>query len=298
MELTRIARNAFLPLMLALLVAGCGARNSAILSPAGPIADHQRDLIVRTSGIMLVVVIPVIIMTLWFAWRYRESSKTASYRPEWAYSLKVDAVVWAIPIVIVAGVGYHAWVFSHSLDPYKPIPSAEKTVEVRAIAQDWKWLFLYPEHNIAVVNELVFPSGAPLRIQITSDTVMNSFFIPGLGGQIYAMAGMRTELNLLSYEPGEFLGRNIQYSGDGFSDQRFNARALERQDFDAWVETVRQSVDALDACAYKRLAQPSANHPVTYFSTYLPDLFAETIAKYDPRSSSRQVAECRVAGLN
>ena len=205
MGATRRTWHAFLPLALVLLASGCGVRDSAILDPAGPIASDQRDLIVRTSAIMLIVVIPVIVMTIWFAVRFRESKEDVPYTPNWSYSGRLDAVTWIIPILIVMGVGYHAWVFTHSLDPYKPIPSSQKTLEVRVVAQDWKWLFLYPEQKIAVANELVFPSGAPLSIKITSDTVMNSFFIPGLGGQIYAMAGMRTELNLLAYDPGEFL---------------------------------------------------------------------------------------------
>ena len=289
--------RALLPLGLVLLAAGCGVRDSAILDPAGPIASDQRDLIVRTSAIMLIVVVPVIVMTLWFAWRFRETNDDAPYTPEWSYSAKVDAVTWAIPIMIVAGVGYHAWVFTHSLDPYKPIPSKEKTLEVRAIAQDWKWMFLYPDQNIAVVNELVFPSGAPLSIKITSDTVMNSFFIPGLGGQIYAMAGMRTELNLLAYEPGEFRGGNVQYSGAGFSDQRFKAHAVKREDFDAWVEKVRKSPDPLDKGAYERLAKPSEDHPVTYYSSYTPGLFSATIGKYNPFGALAANSVCRVADL-
>ena len=247
---------------------------------------------------MLIVVVPVIVMTLWFAWRFRASNDNAIYTPEWSYSAKLDAVIWAIPVMIVASVGYHVWVFTHSLDPYKPIPSPEKTLEVRAIAQDWKWLFLYPEQNIAVVNELVFPAGAPLSVKITSDTVMNSFFIPGLGGQIYAMAGMRTELNLLAYEPGEFLGRNVQYSGAGFSDQLFKARAVNREGFDAWVEKVRTSPDTLDLATYEQLVKPSEAHPVTYYASYAPGLFAATISKYNPFGTLGANSVCRAADLD
>lgn len=280
MGTTRGIWRTFLPLALVLLASGCGVRDSAILDPAGPIASDQRDLIVRTSAIMLIVVIPVIVMTIWFAWRFRESNENVPYTPAWSYSGRLDAVTWIIPILIVMGVGYHAWVFTHSLDPYKPIPSSQKTLEVRAIAQDWKWLFLYPEQNIAVANKLVFPSGAPLSLKITSDTVMNSFFIPGLGGQIYAMAGMRTELNLLAYDPGEFLGRNVQYSGDGFSDQHFKAFAVKREDFDAWVEKVRTSPDKLDAESYTRLAKPGPLDEPKFYSSYEPGLFEATIRKY------------------
>jgi cytochrome o ubiquinol oxidase subunit 2 len=150
------------------------------------------------------------------------------------------------------------------------------------VAQDWKWLFLYPEQGIATVNELAFPSARPLSLRITSDTVMNSLMIPALGGQIYAMAGMETRLHLLADEPGRFAGRNMQYSGDGFANQYFVAIAMSDQDFAAWVAKVRQSEGSLDAAAYERLAEPSELHPVTYYAAFEPDLFARIIAKYAP----------------
>lgn len=264
-----------------LLAAGCDVKDSAILDPAGPIASEQRDLIMRTSAIMLIVVIPVMVLTLVFAWRFRASNRAAPYTPDWSYSGKLDAVLWAIPVLIVVGVGYHAWVYTHALDPYKPLQSSEKTLEVRVIGQDWKWVFLYPEQNIATVNELVFPSGAPLRLKITSDTVMNSFFIPGLGGQIYAMGGMQTQLNLQSDNPGTFAGRNTQFSGVGFPDQHFKAIATERDDFEAWVEKVRQSPDTLDSDAYARLAKPGVLREPRYFSSYTSGLFKAVIGKYN-----------------
>ena len=291
MGFPRLRLIALLAFVLTLLAAGCGVRDSAIFDPAGPVASEQRHLFLRTSAIMLIVVVPVIVMTIWFAWRFRESNTGAPYQPQWSHSLKVELVVWTIPVTIVASVGYHAWVFTHSLDPYEPIPSSSRTVQVRAIAQDWKWLFLYPEQQFAVVNELVFPSNAPLSIEITSDTVMNSFFIPGLGGQIYAMAGMRTQLNLIADKPREFLGRNVQYSGDGFSNQHFSARAVNDEDFRKWIDEVRRSPDTLDGCAYRRLAKPTQAHPVTYFSSYTPGLFARTIAKYDPDAQTDEDTE-------
>ena len=290
MAINRGNWRSFPMLALVLLTSGCGVRDSAILDPAGPIASDERDLIVRTSAIMLIVVIPVIILTIRFAWRFRASNEKAPYAPNWDYSGKVDAITWAIPILIVAGVGYHAWVFTHSLDPYKPIQSSQKTLVVHAVAQDWKWLFLYPEQKIAVANELVFPSGAPLSVKITSDTVMNSFFIPGLGGQIYAMAGMRTELNLLSYDPGEFSGRNVMYSGDGFSDQHFKAVAAKPDEFEAWVEKVRRSPDKLDADAYARLAKPGVLPKPQYFSSFMPGLFETIIGKYRAGGSDKHRA--------
>lgn len=262
------------------MAAGCGVKDSAILDPAGPIASQERDLILRTSAIMLIVVVPVIVLTFFLAWRFRASNTKAPYRPDWSYSGKLDAVVWSIPVLIVAGVGYHAWVYTHALDPYKPLESSQKTLEVHVVGQDWKWLFLYPEHNIATVNELVFPSGAPLSLKITSDTVMNSFIIPGLGGQIYAMGGMQTQLNLQADDPGTFAGRNTQFSGSGFPDQHFKAIALKREDFDAWVETVRRSPDKLDADAYARLAKPGVLKKPKYYSSYTSGLFHKIIGSF------------------
>jgi len=228
----------------------------------------------------LIAIIPVFVLTAWFAWRYRAANAKARYDPDWAYSGPIDAVVWSVPALIVVALGVLLWVNTHKLDPYKELASARPPLAVEVIAQDWKWLFIYPEQKIAVVNQLVFPSQTPLSLKLTSDTVMNSFFIPGLGGQIFAMAGMETRLNLLADSPGHFTGKNTQYSGRGFSDQHFEAVAVSQEDFDAWVAKVQQSPDRLDATAYQALAMPSRKHPVAYFSTVEPDLFYKTIAKY------------------
>lgn len=262
----------------ALLLAGCG--DMPILFPKGPIALTERDILFRAFYIMLIPVIPVFLMTFWFAWRYRASNTKAHYKPNWEYAGLVDAITWIVPALIVMWLGYHVWVYTHRLDPYKPIMAETEPLEVRVIAQDWKWLFLYPKQDIAVVNELAFPSGVPLSFKITSDTVMNSFFIPALGSQIYAMAGMETRLNLLADEPGTFVGKNTQYSGDGFADQHFQAIAMSDDDFDAWVEKVRQSSQTLDETAYEALAKPSIAHPVTYYSGYEPELYKTIIMKY------------------
>lgn len=265
---------------LALAVGGCSPDGASILRPNGSIGLAERDILFRAFSIMMIVVIPVFVMAALFAWRYRASNAKARYEPDWM-SGKVDAVVWAIPAVIVLSLGIHVWIFTHQLDPYKAVDPATKPLEVEVVAQDWKWLFIYPEQGIAAVNELAFPSDKPLSLKITSDTVMNSFFIPGLGGQIYAMAGMQTQLNLLAAEPGRFLGRNTQYSGAGFPEQHFEAIAMSNGDFDAWVEKVRRSSERLDAAAYEKLAKPSIAHPVAYYAAVEPDLFHRIITKYD-----------------
>jgi cytochrome o ubiquinol oxidase subunit 2 len=265
---------------LALVVGGCNPDDASILRPNGSIGLAERDILFRAFAIMMIVVVPVFVMAALFAWRYRASNAKARYDPDWM-SGKVDAVVWAVPAVIVLSLGIHVWIFTHELDPYKAVDPATKPLEVEVVAQDWKWLFIYPEQGIAAVNELAFPSKAPLSLKITSDTVMNSFFIPGLGGQIYAMAGMQTQLNLLAEEPGRFVGRNTQYSGAGFPEQKFEAIAMSEGDFDAWVEKAKQSGETLDADAYQALAKPSIDHPVAYYATVEPGLFGRIIAKYD-----------------
>ena len=265
---------------LALLTSGCGLTEAPILKPKGPVALAERDILFRALAIMMIVVIPVFVMTFWFAWRYRASGKRSRYEPDWM-SAKVDAVIWIVPALIVTSLGVHLWLYTHKLDPYKPLQSSARPLEVQVVAQDWKWLFIYPAQGIATVNELAFPSEVPVRLKITSDTVMNSFFIPALGGQIYAMAGMQTQLNVRADEPGRFVGRNTQYSGRGFADQHFAAIAMTPADFDAWLKRAGQSPKKLDATTYAELAKPSAAHPVVHYSAVESGLFDRIIGKYD-----------------
>ncbi len=259
---------------------GCTLIRAPLLHPAGPVALAERDLLFTAVSIMLIVIVPVFVMTFLFAWRYRASGGRGRYTPNWFYSRKIDAIIWLVPAAIVITLGYLLWTATHKLDPYRQLDPDIQPLEVEAIAQDWKWLFIYPEQDIAAVNELAFPSGRPLSLKITSDTVMNAFFIPALGGQIYAMAGMQTRLNLLADRPGCFRGRNMQYSGDGFPEQYFEAHALPREKFEAWVAGARKSPARLDWTAYRALAAPSADHPVSYYSGVAPSLFNSVIAKY------------------
>jgi cytochrome o ubiquinol oxidase subunit 2 len=274
-----------LPVSWAMLAGACGLKDSPLLDAKGPIALAERELLLVATAVMLLVVVPVIAMTLWFAWRYRATNARARYTPAWTYSGKIDAIVWAIPAVIVLALGVLVWSYTHRLDPYKRLDPAQQRIEVQAIAQDWKWLFLYPAQGIATVNELAFPSETPLSLQITSDTVMNALAIPALGGQIYAMAGMRTQLNLLADAPGRFVGRNTQYSGRGFSQQHFAAVAMTRQGFDEWVAKAKASANTLDSAAYERLARPGTLREAVHFSSYKPGLFDEIIAKYSARGA-------------
>jgi cytochrome o ubiquinol oxidase subunit 2 len=283
------ALRAGVTILICLLAGGCSLANAPILDPKGPIALAERDILFRAFAIMMVVVIPVFVMAFRFAWRFRASNRQAPYDPNWM-SRRIDAITWIVPSLIVVSVGAHVLIYTFQLDPYRPIDAATEPLEIQVVAQDWKWLFIYPEQRIAALNEMAMPAGVPIRLSITSDTVMNSFFIPALGGQIYAMAGMRTELNLLADSAGRFVGRNTQYSGDGFADQQFAAVAMSEEDFDAWVAHATASPDRLDAAAYGEIAKPSIAEPVAYYSAVEPDLFVRIIRKYDRSGAGHAVA--------
>ncbi|MEG6507614.1 ubiquinol oxidase subunit II [Methyloligella sp. 2.7D] len=283
-------------LSITLLCGGCGILTSPDLNPKGPIAHAERQLLFDALSVMMIVIVPVFIMAALFTWRYRGSNAKARYTPKFDFYWPLEFLVWGAPLAIIVWLGvFHLWPGTHRLDPYKPLPSDVAPLQVEVVAQDWKWLFIYPEQDIAVVNELAFPVNTPLSLKITSDTVMNSLLIPSLGGQIYAMAGMQSRLHLLADEEGEYWGRNVQYSGKGFADQQFHAIAMSRDDFDAWVAKAKQSSGALDAAAYQALAKPSSKVPVTYYSGVEPDLFDSIIAKY-AHGHDRLAAEAAEAG--
>ncbi len=278
---SRFARfRRLLPLPATLLLGGC---HWALLDPKGPIGMQERTIILTATALMLLVVIPVIVMTLVFAWRYRASSERADYQPNWSHSTKIEVVVWAIPMVIIAILGTICWRTSHELDPFKPLASTVKPVRIDAVAMNWKWLFIYPQLGVATVNQVAMPVGVPVVFHITSATVMNSFFIPRLGSQIYAMANMQTAVNLLASEPGTYRGLSANFSGDGFSGMTFEALALSKGDFARWLTKVRSSTRNLDAAAYTALDAPSENVPVEYYSAVLPGLFPQIVdGKFAP----------------
>jgi cytochrome o ubiquinol oxidase subunit II len=265
-----------------LFLQGCGVSDAPVLFPKGPIALAQRDLLFTAFGLMMIVAIPAIFLTFFFVWRYRRSNQDVVYAPDWEGSWKIETVVWLVPAAIIVVLGALVWTSTHKLDPYKELAADKPAFKVQAVALDWKWLFIYPELGVASVNELAFPQDRPLSIEITSDTVMNSLMIPALGGQIYAMAGMRTELNLLASEPGVFNGRNTMYSGDGFSDQHFKAHAMSEADFATWKDKVSSSSGVLDAKNYLELHAQSSANPVTYYSSFEPGLFDIILRKYAP----------------
>ncbi len=260
-----------------------GCSTIVLFDPKGPIGESERFVIIAAAVLMAIVVVPVFIMAAWFPRKYRASNTAATYLPKWSHSVKIELLMWGGPMVIVTLLAILAWTRTHSLDPFKPIPSAAKPLNIAAVCLDWKWLFIYPEQNIATVNQIAFPVKVPLSFRITSDTVMGSFFIPQLGSQIYAMAGMQTRLHLLADKPGTYDGHNQQLTGRGYADMHFQAQAVSPEEFQAWVQKVRQSQEWLDLDRYEQLARPNAGYyPVTYFSAVKPDLFEYILRKYDP----------------
>jgi len=264
-----------------LLLGGC---QLGILDPKGSIGSAEKNLIITSTLVMLLVVVPVIVLTLWFAWHYRAGNTKATYTPNWAHSTRLEVVVWAIPCLIILFLGVLTWTTTHELDPYKPLDSKIKPVTIEVVALDWKWLFIYPDLGIASVNQIAVPVGTPVDFRITSDSVMNSFFIPQLGSQIYAMAGMQTQLHLIADQAGTYDGLSANFSGDGFSDMHFNVIATTDDKFQAWVQHVRNSPDQLTPSDYARIAAPSQKNPVAFFSRVKPGLYGDIIAKYEGKA--------------
>jgi cytochrome o ubiquinol oxidase subunit 2 len=268
----------------------CGNSHWAILDPKGPIASDEKQLILNAFGLMLIVVIPVIVMTFVFMWKYRASNQKAEYQPKWDNSHLIEVIVWLVPAVIVLFLASMVWRSTHDLTPEKPLASAVKPITVEVVAMDWKWLFIYPEQGIATVNQLLMPVGTPVNFRITSDSVMNSFFIPRLGGQIYAMAGMQTELHLLADTPGVYRGLSTQFSGEGFSGMNFEARASNSDEFKQWVAAVKSTRRDLNSLELKRLEVPSENVRPVYFSKVEPELFESILKKYAADNPHRQMS--------
>jgi len=261
------------------LLGGC---NAVLLSPSGDIALQQRNLIIISTVLMLLIIVPVIALTFLFAWRYRETNKAAHYDPEWNHSTVLELLIWAAPLLIIIALGAVTWVSTHQLDPYRPlarlsegrtIPPDTKPLVVEVVALDWKWLFLYPEQGIATVNEMAAPVDRPIQFKITSSSVMNSFFVPALAGQIYAMPGMQTTLHAVINHPGTYEGLSANYSGAGFSGMRFAFHGLDQAGFDKWVADARAAGSTLSRETYLQLEQPSERNPVTRYASVAPGLF-------------------------
>jgi len=271
-------------LRLAILVAGCllvsGCDEFMLFDPKGPVAEQQQWLIIVSFAIMLIVVIPVLIMSVWFPYKYRSGNTKEEYLPNWEHSNKIELVVWTVPILIITALGILTYITSHSLDPRKPIESDQPTMVVQVVAMDWKWLFIYPEYGIATVNEMAMVVDQPVEFLITSDATMNSFFIPNLGSMIYAMSGMENRLHLMASEAGTYKGMSTNYSGFGFSGMKFNAIASDKTQFDAWVAKVKDSPKVLTDDVFKALQVKSRDVKPLYFNNPNPLLFSDIIEHY------------------
>lgn len=260
-----------------LALSGCGMD---VLHPQGPVGNREVSLLVISSLAMLIVVIPAIFLTVLFAWRYRASRNNPDYDPNFKYSRKIDLTVWLVPLAIVCFLTVLDWRSTVALDPYQPLPGKAPVLHVQVISLDWKWLFIYPDQHIAAVNQLEFPAGTQVDFSITSDTVMNVFFIPQLGSQIYSMAGMVTKLHLLAKNPGTYRGLSANFSGAGFPGMHFQAKAVDAQQFAAWVTHAQASPTVLNMKNFQYLAGPSANDPVSYYGNVTPGLFNRLVTAH------------------
>lgn len=264
-------------------MAGC---DLVVMSPSGDIAQQQADLIVVSTVLMLLIIVPVLFLTLYFAWHYRHSNTKAKYDPEWHHSTRLEVVIWSAPLAIIIALGAITWISTHKLDPFRPldridaertIPEGTKPLEVEVVALDWKWLFFYPEYGIATVNEMAAPIDRPITFKITASSVMNSFYVPALAGMIYAMPGMETKLHAVINKEGVFDGFSANYSGAGFSHMRFKFHSVNQEGFDGWIARVKQNGTALNQDAYLKLEKPSEREPVRYYATVADGLYQRVL---------------------
>ena len=264
---------------LLVLLAGC---DTVVMKPSGDVAAQQAQLIVASTLLMLLIIVPVIALTLLFAWRYRQSNASATYTPDWDHSTRLELVIWGAPLLIIIALGALTWISTHKLDPYRPLeridaeralPADTKPLVVQVVALDWKWLFVYPEQGIATVNELAAPVDRPIQFRITASNVMNSFYIPALAGQIYAMPGMETQLHAVINKAGRYEGFSANYSGGGFSDMRFQFHGLSDADFQRWVDGNKARGEPLTRAAYLKLEQPSSREPVRRYASVDAELW-------------------------
>jgi cytochrome o ubiquinol oxidase subunit 2 len=264
-------------LPLAGLLAACG---SAVLDPAGDVARQQRDIIFISTGLMLLIIVPVMILVVVFAWRYRKGGR-GTYDPKFDHSASLELAIWSAPLLIIIALGALTWSSSHLLDPFRPRPAkpGEQPLVVQVVSLDWKWLFIYPELGIATVNELALPVNRPVRFDITSSNMMNTFYAPTLAGMIYAMPGMQSQLHAVLNRAVESEGYSANYSGAGFSDMRFTLKGLDEVEFGRWVAAARSSGSELDLSTYRRLLEPSERVPVMRFASIDADLYRRTLER-------------------
>ena len=277
----------FLLAPFAFALASC---RQGVLDPQGPVGKAERLILIDATVIMLAVVIPVILSTLAVAWWFRAGNRRARYRPDWEYSGRIEMIVWSIPMLVIMFLGGIAWEGAHELDPPKPLASSVRPLQVQVVSLDWQWLFIYPEQGLASLNHLVAPVGTPIHFRLTSTSVMNSFFVPQLGSQIYTMPGMTTQLHLQANRQGVYRGISAQFSGEGFSDMQFDLVAVSPDEFDRWSAAAREQGGVLDAAAFIDLARPASARGPSTFAHVSPGLFESVasghiVADRNPQSS-------------
>lgn len=276
-------------------LAPCLSGCKGVLDPQGPIGLQQHTILMNATAVMLAIVVPVILATLAFAWWFRSGNARAHYRPNWSYSGRIEFVVWSIPALTILFLGGMTWVATHDLDPARPLASERKSLVIEVVSLDWKWLFIYPEQGVATVNRLVVPAETPLSFRLTSASVMNSFFVPQLGSQIYTMAGMETRLNLQADRPGTYAGLSAQFSGGGFSGMHFDVVAQEPAAFESWASRLRAQGGTLDRAGYEALAKPSKAEPPREFGSVAPNLFDQILNTWMSQSAALLCAPPRRA---
>ena len=275
----RCIRAASPAIGIGLLLGGC---QPSILDSKGPIGAAENNILLIATVIMLAIIVPTMIATVVFALWYREANPRARYRPDWAFSGRIELVVWSVPFLTITFLGAIAWIGAHRLDPATPLESDRNPLEVQVVSLDWKWLFLYPEAGVASVNELVVPAATPVRFRLTSSSVWNSFFVPKLGSMIYTMRGMVTTLNLMSDQEGELRGLSTHFSGDGFSDMHFPVRAVSNAAFAEWVKAAQGSGAALDRASYAEIAKQGTLDAPRSYGSIEPGLFDGIVAQTVP----------------
>ena len=256
-----------------------------VFDTAGEVANKQRDLIIFTSILSLVIIVPVFVLLFAIAWRFRASNTKAQYRPNWDHSRVAETIWWGLPALLIIFLSIIIWTSSHQLDPYRPLVSTKQPITIQVVSLQWKWLFIYPDQKVASMNFMQIPKDTPINFVITADSPMNSFWIPQLGGQVYAMNGMTTKLHLMADKDGDFRGSSANLSGDGFSGMTFVARAGSEKEFTDWVDR-QQNAKLLDWTTYTELAKPSKDQPRTEYRLKDIDLYDKVVEKYMPHHSS------------
>jgi cytochrome o ubiquinol oxidase subunit 2 len=278
------------------LLVSLAACDTAVLSPAGPVGEGNRIVLLDSLAIMLAIVVPTIVAILAFAYWFRASNTRARYLPEWAYSGRLELLVWSIPALVILFLGGIAWISAHLLDPAEPLKSKAKPVEVQVVSLDWKWLFIYPEQNVASINRMVVPTGVPLNLRITSASVFNVFFVPRLGSMIYAMYGMTTRLNLQADHPGIYPGLSAHFSGDGFPGMAFDVHAVPPEQFAGWAAATRATGPVLDEGAYRNLLRQSQNVSPYTFRSVQTGLFDDIVEQRLPPGEGPPTARRAASG--